>query len=152
MIHFINVGNATLRVSDLKVIKGEHVTIIPGEFIDGASHGLAIANVIIDKEGTTIRLNPMGRGEVTVHLQHTNGEKKADVYTCNGKDVLRDVIFERNAVDNVESLGATVLGAFDVTYTPELVDFARALVDSAPGFWKMLTTDMLIETLKEQQD
>ena len=89
----------------------------------------------------------MGRGEVTVHLQHTNGEKKADVYTCNGKDVLRDVIFERNAVDNVESLGATVLGAFDVTYTPELVDFARALVDSAPGFWKMLTTDMLVKEM-----
>lgn len=147
MIHFINVGNTTLRVSDLKVIKGEHVTIIPGDFIDGDSHGLAIVNVIIDEEGTAIRLNPMGCGEVTVHIQHVKGEKKATVYTCNGKDVLRDVIFERNAVDNVESLGATVLGAFDVTYSPNLVDFARAMVDSAPGFWEMLTTDMLVKEL-----
>lgn len=147
MIHFINVGNTTLRVSDLKVIKGEHVTIIPGDFIDGDSHGLAIVNVIIDEEGTAIRLNPMGRGEVTVLFQHTKGEKKADVCICNGKDHLVDMIFERNAVNGVESVGAAVLSAFDVTYTPELVDFARALVDSAPGFWEMLTTDMLVKEL-----
>ena len=147
MIHFINVGNTTLRVNDLKVIKGEHVTIIPGALADGAGHGLAIVNVVIDEEGTSIRLNPMGRGEVTVLFQHTKGEKKTDVYIYNGKDHLVDMIFERNAVVDVESVGAAVLGAFDVTYTPELVDFARALVDSAPGFWKMLTTDMLVKEM-----
>ena len=147
MIHLINVGNATLRINDLKVIKGKHTTIIPGEFIDGTSHGLAIVNVVIDEEGTSIRLNPMGRGEVTVLFQHTKGEKKTDVYIYNGKDHLVDMIFERNAVVDVESVGAAVLSAFDVTYSPNLVDFARALVDSAPGFWEMLTTDMLVKEL-----
>ena len=147
MTQYISIGNTTLRVNTLKIIKGEHVTIIPGEFADGVGHGLAIVNVVINEEGTSIRLNPMGRGEVTVLFQHTKGEKKTDVCICNGKDHLVDVIFERNAVVDVESVGATVLSAFDVTYSPNLVDFARAMVDFAPGFWEMLTTDMLVKEL-----
>lgn len=152
MLHYVsvNVGNATLEVNDSKVIKGEHVTIVPGKFVDRDNNWLATVNVLLDKDGTAVRLNPANRGEVTVLFEYTKGESTATVYTCNGKNTMEEKVSERTATITVESVAGTVLGAFDVAYTPQLVDFARALVESATGLWDMLTSDMLIEALGQK--
>lgn len=146
----VKVGNATLEVDDSSVIKGEHVTIIPGWFVDRDYNKLATVNVILDKGGTSIRLNPTNCGDVTVIFRHVKGENKATVCAYNGKGAMEDTVSERTATITVESVAGTVLNAFDVAYTPQLVDFARALIESATGFWNMLTTDMLIKALEQE--
>lgn len=152
MLHYVsvNVGNATLEVYDSSVIKGEHVTIIPGKFVDRDHKGLATVNVILDKDRTSIRLNPTNCGDVTVLFHYAKGENTTTVYIYNGKNTLEEVFSERVATIAVETLAGTVLNAIDVAYTPQLVDFARALVESATGLWDMLTTDMLIKALEQE--
>ena len=146
----VKVGNATLEVYDSSVIKGEHVTIVPGKFVDRDHNGLATVNVILDKDRTSIRLNPTNCGDVTVLFHYAKGENTATVYIYNGKNTLEEVFSERVATIAVETLAGTVLNAIDVAYTPQLVGFARALIESATGFWNMLTTDMLIKALEQE--
>ena len=87
----VKVGNATLEVYDSSVIKGEHVTIIPGKFVDRDHNGLATVNVILDKDRTSIRLNPTNCGDVTVLFHYAKGENTATVYIYNGKNTLEEV-------------------------------------------------------------